>query len=250
MPLKVDVMDIFFWILIATIINSCVGLIGIFFFLLKEQRLKKISVYLMAFSAGALLGGAFFHLLPEALEEVPVIHVFTFAVLGFIIFQILEVYLHWHLCKSCDVHPYSYIMTIGDALHNIIDGMVIAASFIVSIPLGIITTIVIILHEVPQEIGIFGAIIHGGQKKETALLYSFIAQTTCILGGIIGFYFSQINTLFSVFLIPFAAGGFIYIVAADLIPEMHKLDNSQKLKTFIIYISGLVMMIAFKFYLE
>ncbi len=243
-------MDTFLWILLATIVDSLVGLVGVFSLWTNEKTLRKASIYLMAFSAGTLLGGAFFHLLPEALAKTPVLYVSAYAVLGFVVFQLLETYLHWHLCKECDIHPYSYVMTIGDGLHNVIDGLVIAASFLVSVPFGIITTFLIIVHEVPQEMGIFGTLVHGGQKKEKAILYSFLAQTTCIIGGAAGYYLSQSSGILSQFLIPFAAGGFLYIVAADLVPEMHKADRVRQLKTFAVYAFGLLLMIAFKLYLE
>ncbi|VVB98271.1 Zinc transporter ZupT [uncultured archaeon] len=241
-------MDVLIWIIAATVLDSLVGLVGIFSLWMKEDAIRKLSIYLMAFSAGALLGGAFFHLLPEALAKTAVINVAEYIVLGFIVFQLMETYLHWHLCKECDVHPYSYMMTIGDGLHNIVDGLVIAASFLVSVPFGILTTVMIIVHEVPQEMGIFGTIVHGGQKPRTAILYSFIAQTTCILGGIGGYFLSQSSNAFAGFLIPFAAGGFLYIVATDLVPEMHKSEGWERMKTFAVYIVGLAMMVALKLY--
>ncbi len=242
-------METLLWIILATVVNSLVGLIGIFSLWIRENALKRLSLYLMAFSAGALLGGAFLHLLPEALEKSAALPVFAFAILGFLVFQLLETYLHWHFCKGCDVHPFSYLMPIGDALHNIIDGFVIAASFLVSVPFGIITTAMIILHEAPQELGIFGALVHGGQKKEKAILYSFLAQATCVLGGIGGYYLSQATAAFVSILIPFAAGGFLYIVAADLVPEMHKTEGMKRLKTFLVYAFGLALMIVLKLYL-
>jgi zinc and cadmium transporter len=125
---------------------------------------------------------------------------------------------------------------------------VIAASFLVSVPFGIVTTSVIILHEVPQELGIFGAIVHGGQKKEKAIAYTFVSQTTCIIGGLAGYFLAQSSTVFSQMLIPFAAGGFLYIVAADLIPEMHRAEGFAKIKSMAVYLVGLAMMIAVKLY--
>ncbi|MCX6768109.1 MAG: ZIP family metal transporter [Candidatus Micrarchaeota archaeon] len=241
-------METVLWIFLATIVDSLVGLMGIFSLWVRETVMKRVSLYLMAFAGGALLGGAFFHLLPEALEKNPVLAVFAFTVAGFIAFQLIETYLHWHFGKKCDVKPYSYLMVIGDAVHNTIDGLVIAASFIVSVPFGIITTIIIIAHEVPQELGIFGAIVYGGQKKETAIKYSFLAQTTCVLGGLAGYYLSGLSNAFSALLIPFAAGGFLYITAADLIPQIHEAKGSEKLSTFAVYLAGLAMMVALKLY--
>jgi zinc and cadmium transporter len=241
-------METIFWILLATIVDSLVGLIGIFSLWVREKIMRRVSLHLMSFAGGALLGGAFFHLLPEAIEKSPAFNVFAYAVLGFIVFQLIETYLHWHLCKECDAKPYSYLMVVGDALHNLIDGLVIAASFIVSIPFGIVSTIIIIAHEVPQELGIFGTMVYGGQKKKTAIMYSFFAQTTCVLGGLAGYFLGGASGAFSAFLIPFAAGGFLYITAADLIPQMHDAKGREKISTFVVYLVGLAMMVALKFY--
>lgn len=243
-------MDIFLWVLLATIIDSLVGLIGVFSLWIKESMMNRVSVFLMAFAAGALLGGAFFHLLPEAIENIPLMLVFAAVVAGFLVFQLLESYLHWHLCKECDMHPFSYLMIIGDGLHNILDGFIIAASFLISIPFGIVTTAIIILHEVPQEIGIFGSIVYSGQKRERAIVYTFLAQLSCVIGGIMGLYLAQQTEIFSAFLIPFAAGGFFYIAAADLVPEMHKKEGWERIYTFGVYLAGLLLMIVLKFYFE
>jgi len=207
---------------------------------------------LVAFSAGALLGGGLFHLLAESLsyfKPVDALYIFT---AGFILFFILEKVLFWHHCHEgvCDVHPFSYLILLGDALHNFIDGLVIAASFFVSIPFGILTTVIIVTHEVPQELGNFGILIHGGFSRMKALFYNFFAQLTCMIGGIAGFMAAG-ATSFSNYLIPFAAGGFIYIAASDLIPELHDEKILKKSVTsFIVFLLGLAFMIAAKVLFE
>jgi zinc and cadmium transporter len=134
-------------------------------------------------------------------------------------------------------------MIIGDAVHNMIDGFVLAASFFASIPLGIATTIVIIAHEFPQQLGVFGVLFHGGQTKQKALLYSFLAQCTVIIGGLLGYFLATSAAGASAYLLPIAAGGFIYIAAADLVPEVHKSTGAAKILTFFTFILGLAFML-------
>lgn len=238
------------WILGATILNSLLAFVGIFTLWMKEKTLGKFMKAMMAFSAGVLLGGGFFHLLAESVETMGASSSFSIALIGFLLFFLLEEYLHWHNCEECEIHPYSYLMIVGDSIHNIIDGIVIAAAFIVSVPLGIITTLMIIGHELPQELGVFCVLVSGGIKKQTALFYSFIAQTTSIIGGLMTFFFLSNAQLLSIYVIPFAAGGFIYIAAADLIPNMHKTEGFEKITSFIWLCLGLGFMITMKVLLK
>jgi zinc and cadmium transporter len=224
--------------------------VGVFSLFANEAALRKTIKTLVAFSAGALLGGGFFHLLAESLEKMTPFQSFSITLIGFLAFFVLEEYLHWHQCEECEIHPYSYLMIIGDSVHNILDGLVIAGTFMVSIHLGIITTALIIAHEVPQELGVFGVLVSGGFNKSQAIFYSFIAQCTCVLGGILGYFFmNRIETLAS-FIVPFAAGGFIYIAAADLIPGMHKTEGIEKVSSFAWLCAGLALMIVTKIYLK
>lgn len=243
-------METLLWIIGATIVDSCVGLVGVFSLFTSEAILKKTVKILVAFSAGALLGGGFFHLLAEALEKMAVIQACGITLIGFLAFFILEEYLHWHQCEECEIHPYSYLMIIGDSVHNILDGLVIAGTFMVSTYLGMITTVLIIAHEVPQELGVFGVLVSGGFNKYSAIFYSFVAQCTCVLGGIFAYLFFNNMQAFSAFIVPFAAGGFIYIAAADLIPGMHKTEGFEKITSFIWLCLGLVLMIVTKIYFK
>ncbi|MDP3732293.1 MAG: ZIP family metal transporter [Candidatus Omnitrophota bacterium] len=221
------------WAVGASIAVSLVSLIGIFSLLLKEGLLNKLLIMLIGFSAGGLIGGAFLHLLPEALQQGEVNTIFLYLIFGFISFFILEKYLHWRHCHEgiCTVHAFTYLNLIGDGIHNFTDGLVIGASFLVSIRFGIITALVIILHEIPQEIGDFAVLVYGGFSKLKALYYNFITAFTCILGTVIGYFISANMHNFSPFLLPFTAGGFIYIAACDLIPELHK-EPGLKRSTF------------------
>jgi len=220
----------FLWAMGASVVVSLISLIGIFTLLLKEGRLERLLFVLIGFSAGGLIGGAFLHLIPEALEGSRPFAVFIYVIVGFIVFFIMERYLHWRHCHEgvCQVHAFTYLNLIGDGVHNFIDGLVIGASFTVNIHFGMITTLVIVFHEIPQEIGDFGVLVYGGMEKTRALLYNFISALTCILGTVAGFYLSGRIGNFSVALLPFTAGGFIYIGACDLIPELHKEPQIKK----------------------
>ena len=221
------------YIVITTIVIALIAFIGIFTLAMKEHLLNKILLILISLSAGALMGGAFLHLLPEAVENSAEANVFLFVLVGFILFFVIEKVLYWRHCHKgkCDVHTFHYMNLIGDSIHNFIDGLIIAASFIVSIPLGLTTAIAIAAHEVPQEIGDFGVLVYGGFEKKKALLINFVIASTIVFGGIVGYFISKSVEQAIVFLLPFAAGGFIYIAATDLIPEIRKAFLLQPIKS-------------------
>lgn len=239
-------MHILIIILLATIINSFLGLVGLFTLWMKENIFFKVISMLVSFSAGVLIGGAFFHLLPESLEKNNSTLTFSIVVISFLIFFIFEEYLHWHRCKNCKIHPYTYLVILGDAIHNFIDGIMIAISFFISIEIGIVTTILVLAHEVPQELGIFALLVHGGIEKKKSLKYSVLSQTTSILGGLVGYFLSTNIDKLSNYLLPFAAGGFIYIAASDLIPEIHKISKVEKIKSLLMLCIGLAFIIILK----
>jgi zinc and cadmium transporter len=217
---------------------------------LKGQILNKILLILIGLSAGTLMGGAFIHLLPEAVEGNPGINAFLFVLVGFILFFIIEKVLHWRHCHKgeCDVHTFTYMNLIGDSIHNFIDGLIMAASFVISVPLGITTTIAISVHEIPQEIGDFGVLIYGGFSKKKALLLNFLIALTAVVGGIVGYIISSRIENVVLFILPFAAGGFIYIAATDLVPEIKKeMDMKKYMATLIVFILGILIMLITKF---
>ncbi|MFH1394129.1 MAG: ZIP family metal transporter [Candidatus Micrarchaeota archaeon] len=232
----------FLWIMGAAALDALLGFVGVFSLWLSKQDLRKIVDILTALAAGSLLGGAFFHLLPESLEEIKTIDVFLLALAGFVLFIFLESYLHWHHCKECGIHPFSYVMIVGDAVHNFIGGILLAASFLVSIPLGIATFIAIIAHELPQQLGIFGVLVKGGLHRDKAIFYSFLAQSTIILGGLVGYFLAGAIGGIVPMLVPIAAGNFIYIASSDLIPEMHKAEGWDKIRNLIFFFVGLALM--------
>jgi len=201
---------------------SLVAFIGILFIGLNEAFLRRILMALVGFASGSLIGGAFIHLLPESLEETGQV-IFYYVIVGIVFFFIMEKFLYWRHCHEgkCPIHIFAYLNLIGDGVHNFIDGMIIAASFILSYDLGIATTLAVIFHEIPQEIGDFGVLIYGGIGKRKALAYNFVSALAAIVGALITYHLAYIQGL-EQFLVPFAAGGFIYIAATDLMPELHK----------------------------
>ncbi|MBR9706230.1 ZIP family metal transporter [Candidatus Pacearchaeota archaeon] len=241
-------MSVLYWIILMTLLNGFIALAGAVSFLLTKKNLKKITIFLVSFSIGSLLGGAFIHFIPEAIEELLLTKTVIFVLLGIAVFYVLEKVLHWHHCHEgeCKVHPAGYLLLYGDAIHNFLDGLIIAGSFLINIPFGIITSILIILHEFPQEIADIGVLIHGGFAKKKALLYNFIAQLTSVLGGIVGFFFIKASN-YVIFLLPFAAGGFIYIALGDLIPEVLKeKDPKRRIINLLSIILGLSILVLAK----
>ncbi len=240
---------VLFYILISVIIVSLIAFVGIFLLALKHELIDRLLLHLVAFASGALLGGAFLHLIPESVEGCGLEEVFLYVLIGFFIFFLLEKFLHWRHChkERCDIHAFTYLNLIGDGIHNFIDGLIIAAAYITSIPLGISTTIAVIAHEIPQEIGDFGVLVYGGFTKIKALFFNFLAALAAVAGAIIGFFFISAIEGLSAFLLPFAAGGFIYIAATDLIPELHKKKElGNAVAQAILLFAGIAFMYAMK----
>jgi len=244
---------IWLYTILSVIIVSLISLIGIFVFSIKTKKLTGLILTLVAFSAGALLGDTFIHLLPEMIESGWTIITSLMIILGILIFFILEKFIRWQHCHdiNCSEHHPRHLATmnfVGDGLHNLIDGMVIAGSFLVSIPLGIATTLAVIAHEIPQEIGDFAVLTHAGLNLKKALLLNFLSALLAIVGAIIVLFLSSLYptlapTLTRI-LIPLAAGGFIYIAASDLIPELHKETKPTKsLLHLLALLAGIIIMI-------
>ena len=218
------------WILLSTLLVSVLSLVGALTLAVKERLLKAVLFLLVAFSAGALIGGAFLHLIPEAIGKGSQQGAFIFVLGGFVLFFLLEKYLYWRHCHDgvCHHHTFTYMNILGDSLHNFIDGLVIAGSFAVSAKLGLFTTLMVIIHEIPQELGDFGVLVYGGFSRKKALLYNFLSGLCAFGGAILGYFLSYKIEGFSYILLALTAGGFIYISSADLVPEIHKETDSRK----------------------
>jgi len=246
-------MNNLFWIIIGTLSISLVSFVGLSVNVFKENLLRKIIFPLVAFSAGALLAGAFLHMIPEAIEEgASLDYVFIWVLIGFSLFFLLEQFIHWHHCHrlpSEHKHPVTYLILLADGIHNFIDGLAIGGAFMVDFHLGWITLFITAAHEIPQELGDFGILIHGGWKAKQALLFNFLSGLTAVIGGVTAYFLAaKINILF---LLPFAAGNFIYIASSDLIPEIKSHETLKRnLLHFSFFLFGIFFMAIFKFYLE
>ena len=233
------------YILASVLIVSVLSLVGVVTFLIKPKLLQKILFILVSFAAGAMLGAAFLDLLPEAIKHSPD-GVFGLVLLGIVIFFILETFVYWYHCHGgkCDKHkthlmghrakkhaeplPVAYLNLIGDGVHNFLDGVIIATAYLVNIPLGLVTTLAVIFHEIPQEIGDFAILIYSGFSRFQALAYNFLSALMAVAGAVLAFYFASTITNFTQWLVPIAAGGFIYIAAVDLLPELHQTKRFDK----------------------
>jgi zinc and cadmium transporter len=222
--------------LTSVIIISAISLVGVLVLWLKDQQLKKILLYLVSFSVGGLFGDAFIHLIPEAIEESGFgTSISLLILLGILSSFVVEKFLQWRHChiptSSEHPHSFAYMNLFGDAVHNLIDGLIVGGSYLASIPIGISTTLAVILHEIPQELGDFGVLIHGGFNKKKAVWFNFLTALTAILGAVIALVVGTTLEGFIPLLIPFAAGNFIYIAGSDLIPELRKDEPDLKKAT-------------------
>lgn len=240
------------WTVGTTVLISFLAWIGVFTLFLRDDLLDHILLVLVALAAGAMLGGAFFHLLPRSIAaaEGDLIPVFVVLVIGFSTFYILEGFIDWHHHHASERHhhePVSYLVLAADTIHNFIDGLVIAGAFLLSVELGLVTAAAIALHEIPQEIGDYGVLVYGGFDRLHALVLNYITQATVILGGIAGYFFSGFVQGVPAFLLPFAAGTFIYIASSDLIPEIKHEDDVRKAGLyFVVFVVGILLMLGIR----
>ncbi len=236
--------------LIASAIVSLISLIGVFALVIKDNVLKKIIIFLVAFAAGGLIGGAFLDIIPEATEYVKdSTQLFLYVILGYTLFFMLEKYLHWRHCHAaeCEVHRFTYLNIIGDIVHNFSDGLIIGAVFLIDIKLGVATTLAIVFHEIPHELGNFAVLLYGGFSKLKALFFNFLSSLFAIAGTIVGYYCAGTISGFSSILLPAAAGGFIYIASCDLIPELHKEEDGKRSAFIMVtFVAGIILMYLLK----
>lgn len=217
----------------AVAVISLASLAGAATLVLRKNRLKSGLLILVSFAAGALLGDAFLHLIPEIVEEHGEFPVSASIGLlsGVLAFFVLEKVLHWHhshMAAEEVLHPVAVTNLLGDALHNFVDGAIVAGAFLTSTRVGIATTIAVALHEIPQEIGDFGILLHAGLKPKRALLLNFLTALTALAGAVITLAASSFVEGIATVLIPITAGGFVYIASTDLIPELHKEPEAGK----------------------
>jgi zinc and cadmium transporter len=239
-------MSTFSWILLSGLLMSAIALVGSATLLLPPAALGRIVTPLVAFAAGSLLGGAFFHMLPAAAANgaQDLGAVFLWTMLGFALFFALEQFLHWHHCHKASAdckQPLTYLILLGDGLHNFLGGLGVAGVFLIDVRLGLTAWLAAAAHEVPQELGDFGVLIHGGWRRGSALLFNFLSGATFLLGGLVTY---AASTAIDVgFLVPFAAGNFLYIAASDLVPEVNKHRSvPTSIVHFLAFASGLALL--------
>ena len=233
------------WIagLISVGIVSLISLVGVVILWFRYDLVRKGIIYLVGFSAGTLLGGVFIHLLPEAVKEGFELTTSLYILLGLLFSFLIEKAVHWkHADKPHHTKPFATLILVGDGIHNFIDGLIIGGSYLASFPVGLATTLGVVFHEIPQEIGEFGVLIHAGLPKFKALLFNFLSALTAILGTLMALTFGGVGL--QSFLVPFAAGNFIYIAGADLIPELDKEVGVEKsIWQFVSIVLGMIVMV-------
>ncbi|MEM2905190.1 MAG: ZIP family metal transporter [Candidatus Bathyarchaeia archaeon] len=243
-------LDSLLYALLAVTAVSVLSLIGVFAISLDEKMLDRILLHLIGFSAGSILGAAYFDLLPEALELLEGSGGFVYLTFGFVGFFILERFIYWYhghaheseIGKRTVVKRYVYLNLLGDGIHNFIDGTIIAATFLLDVGLGVVSTFAVIFHEIPQEIGDFGVLLFGGFTRGRALLFNFLSALTAVAGALFSALFSVYMEGFVGYLIAFAAGGFIYISASELLPEIQQeRDFKKSLAQFVTFLLGLAL---------
>lgn len=241
-------MDIQIWThsLVSVFIVSLISFVGAFGLALKEERLRKILIYLISFSAGALLGDVFLHILPEMSETAFGAKEGFYVLFGIVLFAMLEGVVWWHHSHTEhkeEIHSMVYLSQAGDTLHNFMDGIIIAAAYFISLPVGIATTFAVIFHEIPQELGNFAVLIHGGWKVKKALLYNFLSALASVLGALLVLVFLGKTAEVPSWLVAFSASSFIYLAMSDLLPEIQKQrENKNSFLLLLFFVLGMSAM--------
>jgi len=235
-------------IVLAALAESLVSFSGGILAFLSHEKIKKFAHFVVSFAVGALLGVALLELIPEAVGMTSLEMTMPLVLFGILVFFVLEKFLFWYHCHDgqCPVHTYNYLILWGDFLHNFIDGAIIALTFMADVRLGVLTTIAVIFHEIPQEIGDFGILLHGGFSKAKALFYNFLISLGTIAGALLAYAFGSFLESYIPFALAIIAGNFIYLAATDLMPELHepntKLSHSVAQIALIAFGAVLVML--------
>jgi zinc and cadmium transporter len=235
-------MTTFLWILLGGVAMSAIALVGSVTLLLSEATLKKVLLPLVAFAAGALMGGALFHMLPAALRAMPAMVAFRWVAVGFLLFFAAEQFLHWHHGRHASADsrkPITWLILVGDGMHNFLDGLAIAGVFLIDTRLGISAWLAAAAHEVPQELGDFAVLVHGGWKPRRALLFNLLSGLAFLVGGLVSWFAAQRVDVS--WLIPVAAGNFLYMSATDLVPEVNK---AHAVLHLVLFTAGLGLLLA------
>lgn len=239
--------------LLAVVAISLLSFAGALTLSLGPARLRALLPSLVALAVGALLGDVFLHLLPEAVEHAggftPALSAWVLA--GLLGFFLIESVMHWHHHgedlpdhAAGHVHPIAWMNLLGDLLHNVIDGMLVAGAWLVSTELGIAVTLAVALHEIPQEFGDFGVLLHAGMSPRRALGLNFLCALGAVLGAVIvlllGHGFHAEHQI-----VPLAAGGFLYVACADLVPELRRRARGRQLWITALAVAAGLALVAF-----
>lgn len=235
------------WIIGSGLAMSAVALVGLVTIALPPPVLDRLLLPLVGLAAGSLLGGALFHMLPESIDALGNgLGVPLAVVSGFVVFFILEQFLHWHHCHHAHhVHPrpLGSLILLADGLHNFIGGLAVAGAFLVDIRVGVVTWLVAAAHEVPQELGDFGVLVHSGWSHRRALIWNLMSAFTFLVGSLVAYCVAERVEV--AYLLPFAAGNFLYIAAADLLPELRSARSLvERLETTACFLGGLLLLLA------
>ncbi|PIR70515.1 MAG: ZIP zinc transporter [Candidatus Niyogibacteria bacterium CG10_big_fil_rev_8_21_14_0_10_42_19] len=252
-------MSLLFIILGAALFESLISFSGALFMVFNREKALRATHYLVSFAVGALMSVALLDIIPEAIERSSIDKVMPFVLLGVIMFFIFEKFLFWYHCHhgECKTHthhgepvilPYAYLILWGDFLHNFIDGIILALAFLVDLRLGFLTLIAVILHEIPQEIGDFGVLVHGGMKPTKALFFNFLTSLSTMAGAILTYILGPALIPVLPYALAIVAGNFIYIAGVDLIPELHEARKfKHSLLQVMFIIIGALLVIAPEF---
>jgi zinc and cadmium transporter len=235
------------WIVVAGLAMSSLALVGAVSVLMPPATLERVVLPIVGLAAGSLLGGAVFHMLPESIDAIGNhLGVYVAFVAGFLVFFVLEQFLHWHHCHRADhdTHrPLGYLILLADGLHNFIGGLAVGGAFVVDVRVGVVAWLVAAAHEIPQELGDFGVLMHSGWRRRSALLWNFASALTFLVGSLVAYGMAQHVEV--AYLLPFAAGNFVYIAAADLLPEITAEERTRdKIETTAAFVAGLAILLA------
>jgi zinc and cadmium transporter len=238
--------------LLSVVFVSLASFVGLFTLAVSAVKLQRLMFALISFAAGALLGDTFLHIMPEIVEKSGfTLTTGLWLLAAFVLFFVLENGIHWHHYHHVgedDRHPVGVLNLVGDGLHNFIDGVIIGVAYLVDVHLGIVTTLAVIFHEIPQEIGDFSILIYSGFSKVQALWFNFLSALTAVVGTLLALWFGQTLSGALPVLLTITAGGFIYIAAVDLIPELHKEVGVRKsVIQFASMLGGIGLMLVLKF---
>jgi zinc and cadmium transporter len=247
-------MSPFLWILSSGLVMSAIALVGSLALVIPTEALRRLLRPLVAFAAGTLLGSAFLHMIPGAIEHAGAhTMVFLFVLAGFATFFALEQFLEWRHCDDNYVEgaprPLTWLILLGDGLHNFLDGLAVAGAFLVDIRLGMGAWLATAAHEVPQELGDFAVLVHGGLTRRKALLYNLLSALLFVVGGMMAWLAAA--RIDVALLLPFAAGNFLYIAASDLVPAVRTSRSwRDNLLHFGALIAGMLLMLGLRIALD